>query len=66
TFSSEKQHQPTNDAFLALIKLGFDHDKASAALASAVSALNGETVSSALLVRHSLKLLSSQNQGNNA
>ncbi|WP_407965384.1 Holliday junction branch migration protein RuvA [Bartonella sp. C271] len=64
-FSSEEKHQPTHDALLALIKLGFDHDKAATALASALSALKGETVSSALLVRHSLRLLSSQNQGNN-
>ncbi|MCL6229196.1 Holliday junction branch migration protein RuvA [Bartonella bilalgolemii] len=64
-FSSEKKHQPTHDALLALIKLGFDHDKAATALASALSALKGETVSSALLVRHSLRLLSSHNQGNN-
>ncbi|WP_438721716.1 Holliday junction branch migration protein RuvA [Bartonella rochalimae] len=66
TFSSEEEYQPTNDALLALIKLGFDHEKAATALASAVSALKGEKISSALLVRHSLKLLSSQNQGNNA
>ncbi|OPB32238.1 Holliday junction branch migration protein RuvA [Bartonella sp. AR 15-3] len=64
-FSSEEKHQPTHDALLALIKLGFDHDKATTALASALSALKGEMISSALLVRHSLRLLSSQNQENN-
>ncbi|AQX28460.1 MULTISPECIES: Holliday junction branch migration protein RuvA [unclassified Bartonella] len=63
---SEENHQPTNDALLALIKLGFDHDQAATTLTSVLSSLKGETVSSALLVRHSLKLLSSQNQGNNA
>lgn len=54
----EVTNQPTNDALSALIKLGFERDQAARALALAVNALEGETVSSALLIRHSLKLLS--------
>ncbi|WP_208435342.1 Holliday junction branch migration protein RuvA [Bartonella phoceensis] len=51
-------NQPTNEAFSALIKLGFERDQAARALALAMNALEGETISSALLIRHSLKLLS--------
>ncbi|AFR26786.1 Holliday junction branch migration protein RuvA [Bartonella quintana] len=54
----EVTHQPTNDALSALVKLGFERDQAARALALAMNALEGETVSSALLIRHSLKLLS--------
>ncbi|OLL52681.1 Holliday junction branch migration protein RuvA [Bartonella henselae] len=54
----EVTNQPTNDALSALIKLGFEREQAARALALAVNALEGETVSSALLIRHSLKLLS--------
>ncbi|MET3589268.1 Holliday junction DNA helicase RuvA [Bartonella silvatica] len=57
----EMTHQPTNDALSALIKLGFERDKAAHALALAVNALEGENLSSALLIRHSLKLLSPPN-----
>ncbi|WP_455481831.1 Holliday junction branch migration protein RuvA [Bartonella sp. B35(2025)] len=51
-------NQPVNDALSALIKLGFERDQAASALASAMNILEGETVSSELLIRHSLKLLS--------
>ncbi len=54
----EETNQPTNEALSALIKLGFERDQAARALALAMKALEGETVSSALLIRHSLKLLS--------
>ncbi|WP_336278537.1 Holliday junction branch migration protein RuvA [Bartonella sp. CB175] len=54
----EETNQPINDALSALIKLGFDRDKAAGALSSAMNDLEGETISSALLIRHSLKLLS--------
>ncbi|EJF79848.1 Holliday junction ATP-dependent DNA helicase RuvA [Candidatus Bartonella washoeensis] len=54
----EVTNQPTNEALSALVKLGFERDQAASALALAVKALEGETVSSALLIRHSLKLLS--------
>ncbi|KEC56443.1 Holliday junction branch migration protein RuvA [Bartonella koehlerae] len=54
----EMTNQPTNDALSALIKLGFERDQAARALALAMNALEGETVSSALLIRYSLKLLS--------
>ncbi|WP_332065757.1 Holliday junction branch migration protein RuvA [Bartonella sp. CB189] len=54
----EETNQPVNDALSALIKLGFDRDQAAGAIATAVNALEGETLSSALLIRHSLKLLS--------
>ncbi|EJF74762.1 Holliday junction branch migration protein RuvA [Bartonella alsatica] len=54
----EVTNQPTNDALSALIKLGFERDQAARALTSAMKTLEGETVSSALLIRHSLKLLS--------
>ncbi|WP_156851202.1 Holliday junction branch migration protein RuvA [Bartonella refiksaydamii] len=57
----EVTNQPTNDALSALIKLGFERDQAARALALAMKALEGETVSSALLIRHSLKLLSPPN-----
>lgn len=57
----EVTNQPTNDALSALIKLGFERDQAARALALATKALEGETVSSALLIRHSLKLLSPPN-----
>ncbi|WP_375634424.1 MULTISPECIES: Holliday junction branch migration protein RuvA [unclassified Bartonella] len=52
-------NQPAHDALSALMKLGFEREHASRALALAMNALEGETVSSALLIRHSLKLLSS-------
>ncbi|MBB5074157.1 Holliday junction DNA helicase RuvA [Bartonella callosciuri] len=55
----EVTNQPTNEALSALINLGFERDQAARALAAAMNALEGETVSSALLIRHSLKLLSS-------
>ncbi|WP_455480580.1 Holliday junction branch migration protein RuvA [Bartonella sp. B12(2025)] len=55
----EMTNQPINDALSALIKLGFERDQAAKALALAMNALEGETVSSALLIRYSLKLLSS-------
>lgn len=54
----EETNQPTNEALAALIKLGFERDQAARALALAMKALEGENVSSALLIRHSLKLLS--------
>ncbi|VEJ44422.1 Holliday junction branch migration protein RuvA [Bartonella vinsonii] len=54
----EGAHQPTNEALSALINLGFERDKAARALAVAMKDLEGENVSSALLIRHSLKLLS--------
>lgn len=54
----EETNQPTNEALSALIKLGFERDQAARALALAMKALEEETVSSALLIRHSLKLLS--------
>ncbi|AGF76416.1 Holliday junction branch migration protein RuvA [Bartonella vinsonii] len=54
----EMAHQPTNEALSALINLGFERDKAARALALAMKDLEGENVSSALLIRHSLKLLS--------
>ncbi|WP_455465921.1 Holliday junction branch migration protein RuvA [Bartonella sp. B39] len=54
----DETNQPTNEALSALIKLGFERDQAARALALAMNALEGETVSSALLIRHSLKLLS--------
>ncbi|MGF7157223.1 Holliday junction branch migration protein RuvA [Bartonella heixiaziensis] len=54
----EVTNQPTNEALSALIKLGFERDQAARALALAMNALEGEDVSSALLIRHSLKLLS--------
>ncbi|WP_208432986.1 Holliday junction branch migration protein RuvA [Bartonella taylorii] len=57
----EVTNQPTNDALSALIKLGFERDQAARALALAMKDLEGETVSSALLIRHSLKLLSPPN-----
>ncbi|WP_375670676.1 Holliday junction branch migration protein RuvA [Bartonella sp. SD1336NMGDW] len=55
----EMTNQPAHDALSALMKLGFEREQASRALALAMNALEGETVSSALLIRHSLKLLSS-------
>lgn len=51
--------QPTLDALSALMKLGFEREHAARALALAMDALEGKNVSSALLIRHSLKLLSS-------
>ncbi|EJF89740.1 Holliday junction ATP-dependent DNA helicase ruvA [Bartonella vinsonii subsp. arupensis OK-94-513] len=50
--------QSTNEALSALINLGFERDKAARVLALAMKDLEGENVSSALLIRHSLKLLS--------
>ncbi|AGF75014.1 holliday junction DNA helicase RuvA [Bartonella australis AUST/NH1] len=55
---SEAANQPVDDALSALIKLGFERDQAVNALTSAMNDLEGETISSALLIRHSLKLLS--------
>ncbi|MEL6089508.1 MULTISPECIES: Holliday junction branch migration protein RuvA [Bartonella] len=55
---AQETNQPVNDALSALIKLGFDRDQAAQALSSTLSSLEEETVSSALLIRHSLKLLS--------
>ncbi|UTO28225.1 Holliday junction branch migration protein RuvA [Bartonella harrusi] len=55
----EMANKPTNDALSALINLGFERDQAARALALAMKALGGEDVSSAVLIRHSLKLLSS-------
>ncbi|OPB30232.1 Holliday junction branch migration protein RuvA [Bartonella sp. WD12.1] len=55
---TQETNQPVNDALSALIKLGFDRDQAAQALSCALSNLEEETVSSALLIRHSLKLLS--------
>ncbi|WP_375623272.1 MULTISPECIES: Holliday junction branch migration protein RuvA [unclassified Bartonella] len=55
----EMTNQPAHDALSALMKLGFEREQASCALALAMNAIEGETVSSALLIRHSLKLLSS-------
>ncbi|EJF78571.1 Holliday junction ATP-dependent DNA helicase ruvA [Bartonella sp. DB5-6] len=57
----EVTNQPTNDALSALIKLGFERDQAARALALAMKVLEGETISSELLIRHSLKLLSPPN-----
>ncbi|GAA5095639.1 Holliday junction branch migration protein RuvA [Bartonella acomydis] len=54
----EVTNQPTNEALSALLKLGFEREKAAQALALAMNALEGETLSAALLIRHSLKLLS--------
>ncbi len=54
----EVTNQPVHDALSALIKLGFEREQAASALTSAMSTLEGETLSSALLIRHSLKLLS--------
>ncbi|WP_455477961.1 Holliday junction branch migration protein RuvA [Bartonella sp. B10] len=54
----EVANQPLHDALSALVKLGFERDQVSSALAAAMNALEGETISSALLIRHSLKLLS--------
>ncbi|WP_332060180.1 Holliday junction branch migration protein RuvA [Bartonella sp. CB74] len=56
----ETADQPIHDALAALVKLGFERDQAASALASAKKALEDEeqTVSSALLIRQSLKLLS--------
>ncbi|EJF98396.1 Holliday junction ATP-dependent DNA helicase ruvA [Bartonella vinsonii subsp. arupensis Pm136co] len=50
--------QSTNEALSALINLGFERDKAARVLALAMKDLEGKNVSSALLIRHSLKLLS--------
>ncbi|MBB4076313.1 Holliday junction DNA helicase RuvA [Bartonella fuyuanensis] len=55
----EMTNQSTQDALSALIKLGFEREKAARALALAMNELEEETVSSALLIRQSLKLLSS-------
>ncbi|WP_142416021.1 Holliday junction branch migration protein RuvA [Bartonella massiliensis] len=55
----ERTNQPAHDALSALMTLGFEREQAARALALAMNALEGETVSSALLIRHSLKLLSS-------
>ncbi|UNE53995.1 Holliday junction branch migration protein RuvA [Bartonella machadoae] len=55
----EIANQPTNEALSALVNLGFERDKAARALALARKDLEGEEVSSAVLIRHSLKLLSS-------
>ncbi|WP_336276628.1 Holliday junction branch migration protein RuvA [Bartonella sp. CB178] len=52
-----EDNQPTDDALSALITLGFERDQAARALVSAKKALEGETISSELLIRHSLKLL---------
>lgn len=51
-------NQPMHEALAALIKLGFEREQATSALAAAMNVLEGETVSSALLIRQSLKLLS--------
>ncbi|WP_455476900.1 Holliday junction branch migration protein RuvA [Bartonella sp. B41] len=50
--------QPTNDALSALVKLGFEREQAASAVYSAMNALEGKSVSTELLIRHSLKLLS--------
>ncbi|WP_273758204.1 Holliday junction branch migration protein RuvA [Bartonella sp. AU55XJBT] len=55
----ERANQPAQDALSALMKLGFEREQAARALALAMNTLEGEAVSSALLIRHSLKLLSS-------
>ncbi|PIT70505.1 Holliday junction branch migration protein RuvA [Bartonella tribocorum] len=55
----EITNRPAHDALSALMKLGFEREQAARALALAMNALEGEAVSSALLIRHSLKLLSS-------
>ncbi|MCZ2328825.1 Holliday junction branch migration protein RuvA [Bartonella sp. F02] len=60
-FTSEATSQLVNDALLALMNLGFERDQAANAIAVAKNELGEETISSALLIRHSLKLLSSQN-----
>ncbi|MET3559336.1 Holliday junction DNA helicase RuvA [Bartonella japonica] len=54
----EGANQLNNDALSALIKLGFEREQAARALALAMKDLEEENVSSALLIRHSLKLLS--------
>ncbi|MCZ2203660.1 Holliday junction branch migration protein RuvA [Bartonella sp. A05] len=59
SFHPEATNQPVNDALLALINLGYERSQAANVLASVINTLEGETVSSALLIRHSLKLLSS-------
>ncbi|WP_175868538.1 Holliday junction branch migration protein RuvA [Bartonella gabonensis] len=56
---NEMTNQLAQDALSALMKLGFEREQAAKALALAMNTLEGETVSSALLIRHSLKLLSS-------
>ncbi|MBX4335835.1 Holliday junction branch migration protein RuvA [Bartonella raoultii] len=58
TFQQKITDQPAHDALSALLKLGFEREKAANALARAMNALEGETISSALLIRYSLKLLS--------
>ncbi|EYS95832.1 Holliday junction branch migration protein RuvA [Bartonella bacilliformis] len=55
-------HQHSMDALAALTKLGFERDQATHALQEAIKAFEGETPSSALLIRHSLKLLSSHSK----
>ncbi|WP_273755061.1 MULTISPECIES: Holliday junction branch migration protein RuvA [unclassified Bartonella] len=55
----ERADQPAQDALSALMKLGFEREQAARALALSMNSLEGETISSALLIRHSLKLLSS-------
>ncbi|EJF87658.1 Holliday junction branch migration protein RuvA [Bartonella rattimassiliensis] len=55
----EMTNQPMHDALSALIKLGFEREQAARALAIAMNDLEEETISSALLIRQSLKLLSS-------
>ncbi|WP_455473989.1 Holliday junction branch migration protein RuvA [Bartonella sp. B30(2025)] len=54
-----QNNQPIDDALAALINLGFERDQAAQALGLAMKDLEEEeTVSSALLIRNSLKLLS--------
>ncbi|WP_455476274.1 Holliday junction branch migration protein RuvA [Bartonella sp. B17] len=54
-----KNNQPIDDALSALVNLGFERDQAAQALGLVMNALEeGKTVSSALLIRDSLKLLS--------
>ncbi|ALE03125.1 Holliday junction branch migration protein RuvA [Bartonella ancashensis] len=56
---SDPSHQMVTDALSALMKLGFERDKVSYALSKAMNSLEGKDISSALLIRHSLQLLSS-------
>ncbi|WP_019222827.1 Holliday junction branch migration protein RuvA [Bartonella rattaustraliani] len=51
-------NQPNHEALAALLKLGFEREQAARSLALAMKDFEGETVSSAQLIRHSLKLLS--------
>lgn len=63
----EPTNQPISDALSALINLGYDHTQAANALTSVTNAFADETLSSELLIRHSLKFLASHlAQGKNA